>query len=91
MSNPYVNGREVLPPDLLARVQEHCSGLVWIPAPDSFYRERRRLIRTLRAEGVATEEIARLAGISARRVNQIAAAETKGARGKSRAAKKSEK
>ena len=71
MNRTYVNGRENLPPELLAEVQKHVSGLVWIPSPETFYRERRQLILTLRDQNVPTKEIARLAGISVRRVNQV--------------------
>ena len=73
MNRTYLNGREVLPPDVLAEVQQHASGLIWIPSPRTFFRERRQLILTLREQGVPTREIARLAGISVRRVNQVAA------------------
>lgn len=73
MNREYVNARDVLPPELLAEVQKHVTGLVWIPAPRIFYHERRALIRMLLDQGVPTKEIARLAGISVRRVNQIAA------------------
>ena len=71
MNRSYLNGREVLPPDVLAEVQKHASGLIWIPSPKTFFRERRQLILTLRGQGVPTREIARLAGISVRRVNQV--------------------
>lgn len=77
MSSDYINGQEVLPPELLAEVQKHVSGLVWIPSPNTFYRERRALIHTLREQGVPTTEIARLAGISVRRVNQVASQKKK--------------
>lgn len=73
MNPSYLNGREVLPPDVLAEVQKHASGLIWIPSPKTFYQERRQLILTLREQGVPTREIARLAGISVRRVNQVVA------------------
>ncbi len=73
MNPSYLNGREVLPPDVLAEVQKHASGLIWIPSPKTFYHERRQLILTLREQGVPTKEIARLAGLSVRRVNQVVA------------------
>jgi len=72
MNSAYFHAREVLPPDLLAEVQKHVSGLVWVPSPKTFFHERRQLILTLREQGVPTREIARLSGISVRRVNQIA-------------------
>ena len=54
MNRTYLNGREVLPPDVLAEVQKHASGLIWIPSPKTFFRERRQLILTLREQGVPT-------------------------------------
>ncbi len=73
MNPSYLNGRQVLPPGVLAEVQKHASGLIWIPSPKTFYHERRQLILTLREQGVPTKEIARLAGLSVRRVNQVVA------------------
>jgi len=75
MTSSYANGRDVLPPELLAEVQKHCTGLVWIPSPRTFLRERRQLILTLREEGVPTKEIARLEGITTRRVCEEACKE----------------
>jgi hypothetical protein len=73
-TTPYQNARSVLPPELLAEIQKHCSGLLWIPPTGQFFRDRRRLVQALKEQGVPTREIARLAGISHRRVNQILAA-----------------
>lgn len=75
MKSPYINGAEALPPELLAQVQPHCTGLVWIPVPNTFFAERRELVVSLKARGVTAVEIARLAGVSRRRVNQILAQE----------------
>lgn len=75
MKSPYINGAEALPPDLLAQVQRHCTGLVWIPTPNTFFSERRELVGKLRQQGVSALEIAELAGISRRRVYQILAQE----------------
>jgi len=72
-TKPYANAEEVLPLDLLEEVQKHHSGMLWIPASESFYRQRRRLVIALKAQGVSTEEISNLAGITPRRVNQILA------------------
>jgi len=68
---PYANAEEVLPPELLEEVQKHHSGMLWIPAAESFYRQRRKLVMALKTQGISTEEIANLAGITPRRVNQI--------------------
>lgn len=72
-NKPYANAEEVLPPALLQEVQKYHSGMLWIPAAESFYRQRRKLVIALKAEGISTEEIANLAGITPRRVNQILA------------------
>lgn len=69
----YVNARQALPPELLAEVQKYATGLVWVPSPRTFYRERHQLIHALHAKGVPTREIARLADLTVRRVNQVIA------------------
>lgn len=69
----YTNAEKVLPRELLREIQKHCNGLLWIPAPGSFYKERRQLVIALKSQGIETDEIASLAGITRRRVNQILA------------------
>ena len=69
----YANAKDVLPPELLKEVQKHYSGILWIPAPGSFYQERRDLVVALHLQGVSTGEISTLAGVTTRRVNQILA------------------
>ena len=71
VNRSYANGRHVLPTDLLAAVQEHFSGLLWSPSKYSFFDERRDLVLSLKAKGVPTSEVARLAKITTRRVRQI--------------------
>ena len=72
-TKPYANATDVLPPELLKEVQKHHSGMLWVPVAESFYRQRRRLVIALKEQNVSTEEIANLAGITSRRVNQILA------------------
>ncbi|QBG46046.1 helix-turn-helix domain-containing protein [Verrucomicrobia bacterium S94] len=72
-TKPYANAEDVLPLELLQEIQKHHSGMLWIPAAESFYRQRRKLVIALKDEGISTEEIANLAGITPRRVNQILA------------------
>ena len=67
----YVNAKDVLPAELLAAVQERYSGLMWVPISHTFYDERRELVLGLKANGVSTAEVARLAKITPRRVRQI--------------------
>ncbi len=73
MTRPYANARDVLPPDLLEAVREHFTGLLWVPSDSGFYEERRRLVLALKEQGISTNEVARLAGITPRRVRQIVA------------------
>ena len=67
----YANAKDVLPPDLLHAVQEHFTGLLWVPSDTCFYHERRRLVLALKGQGISTREIARLSGVTPRRVRQI--------------------
>ncbi len=69
----YANAEHKLPRELLKEIQKYHTGMLWIPAPDSFYKERRNLVIALKSQGVETDEIASLAGITRRRVNQILA------------------
>lgn len=69
----YANAEHILPRELLKEVQKHHSGILWIPAPGSFYKERRQLVIALKSQGIESDEIASLAGITRRRVNQILA------------------
>ena len=74
----YANAKDVLPQDLLDKVQKHYSGLLWIPAPGRFYQERWDLVVALHLQGVSTVEISNLAGVTVRRVNQVLAEYRKG-------------
>jgi len=67
----YANAEHILPRELLKEVQKYHSGILWIPAPGSFYKERRQLVIAMKSQGIETDEIASLAGITRRRVNQI--------------------
>jgi predicted transcriptional regulator len=73
----YANAEKILPPELLKEVQKYHTGVLWIPTPSRFYQERRQLVIALQGQGIASKEIADLAGITIRRVNQILAAERK--------------
>ena len=69
----YANAKDVLPPELLRAVQEQFTGLLWVPGDTCFYQERRRLVLALKSQGISTREIARLSGVTPRRVRQIVA------------------
>jgi transposase-like protein len=66
----YANAKDVLPPELLKQVQEHYKGNLYIPGKDEA-KPRTELIVTLAKSGADTAEIARIAGVSTRRVNQV--------------------
>lgn len=73
MKRDYANAKDVLPSELLRAIQEHFTGLLWVPSDTCFYHERRRLVLALKEQGISTTEVARLAGITPRRVRQIVA------------------
>lgn len=73
MKRPYANARDVLPPEVLDTVRRHFTGLLWVPSDVGFYEERRKLVLALKGQGVPTLEIARLSGVTPRRVRQIVA------------------
>ncbi len=69
----YANAKDVLPPDLFQQVQQHFTGLLWVPADTQFFETRRKLVLALTDQGVSTAEIGKLAGVTTRRVRQILA------------------
>jgi hypothetical protein len=73
----YAIAEKILPADLLKQVQQYHTGILWIPTPSRFYKERRQLVIALHLQGIESREIADLAGVTIRRVNQILAAERK--------------
>ena len=69
----YSNAADVLPPDLLRKVQKHWRGLLYVPpAPDSPRREDPEFIRAMIRSGCPANDIATVAGVTTRRVYQIA-------------------
>jgi predicted transcriptional regulator len=71
MDRQYANAKKVLPPELLRSVQGHFTGLLWVPSTTSAHHKRRMLVLALKDQGTSTREIARLSGITRRRVRQI--------------------
>ena len=67
----YVRADEVLPPRLLAKVREHCTGMIYVPSDGAFYRERNAEVVRLHKRGVPTDEIARRVHLCRRRVQQV--------------------
>ena len=69
----YSNAADVLPPDLLRAVQKHWRGLLYVPpAPDSPQKEDTEFIRSMIRSGCSAANIATVAGVTTRRVYQIA-------------------
>ena len=69
----YSNAADVLPPDLLRKVQKHWRGLLYVPpASDLPRKEDTESIRDMILSGFSATEIAAASGVTARRVYQIA-------------------
>ena len=73
MKRPYATARDVVPPDALGTALRQFIVLLWVPSDVGFYEERRKLVLALKGQGVPTREIARLSGVTPRRVRQIVA------------------
>ena len=65
------NATDVLPADLVAEVQKHYGGLLWVPKAKTFHKTRRRLVEDLLRRDVPTAEVAEMAKLTVRRVQQI--------------------
>jgi len=66
----YANAKDVLPPELFEQVQKHYTGNLYVPGKNDA-KHKRELIITLAKSGADTAEIASIAGVSTRRVNQV--------------------
>ena len=73
VKHKYGNAKDILPPELLREVQQHFTGMMWVPAHTQFFAVRRKLVLALKGQGVSAREIAKLAGVTPRRVRQILA------------------
>jgi hypothetical protein len=67
----YANAKDVLPEELFEQIQKHYTGILWVPAPSRFYQERRDLVLALHLQGISSQEISNLAGVTTRRVNRL--------------------
>ena len=65
------NAKQVLPPRLLAELQHHVIGHLWVPAPERQAVQLRQRIMQLHQAGMSTREIAGLVDVTQRRVQQI--------------------
>ena len=69
----YSNAAEVLPPDLLRKVQKHWRGLLYIPLDSNLTQKKDEdFICGMIRSGCSASHIASIAGVSLRRVYQIA-------------------
>lgn len=68
--NLYTNAAEVLPPALLAEVQKHWCGLLWIPVlhTDEHSTHASKVIQS----GMRAQDAALILGVSLPRVYQLA-------------------
>jgi DNA-binding NarL/FixJ family response regulator len=67
----YTNAEEVLPPDILRRVQRYHTGYLYVAGTREFYAKRRRTVMDLHRRGLSTREIAEKVHLCVRRVQQI--------------------
>ena len=67
----YANAAEVLPRELFEEIKKHFSGtMLYFPRERGSYQNQ-KLIVSLAQSGATTAEIAKIAGVTTRRVNQI--------------------
>jgi DNA-binding NarL/FixJ family response regulator len=74
----YHNAKDIFPPGLLAEIQRHFTGHLWVPAAQPLAVQTRQRVVQLHQAGMGTREIADLVGISQRRVQQIVRAAKQG-------------
>ncbi len=67
----YTNAMDVLPPDLLAAVRRHWCGLLYIPPEHNRVSKVASVLKMIKS-GHTAASIAAVAGITPRRVRQIA-------------------
>ena len=67
----HVNASEVLPPRLLHKIQQYCSGYIYVPSSRRFWRDRRDEVLRLHGRGLGTAEIADRVHLCVRRVQQM--------------------
>lgn len=66
----YVNAKKVLPLELIEEIKKYYTGPLYIPKGHKSH-DRRRLVIALKEQNTSTTEIAQLAGLTTRRVQQI--------------------
>ena len=71
LKKPVTNARDVLPKGLLTKLQRRCSGLVYIPAPQTTAQINMARVRSLHIRGHEPARIAGIVGLSTRHVCDI--------------------
>lgn len=71
LNNPVPNAKDVLPRGLISKLQQHCSGLVYIPAPQTQAQMNMARVRSLHIRGHEPARIAQLVGLSTKHVRDI--------------------
>ena len=72
MKKHYANAKDVLPQHLIEQIRKHYTGMLYVSGED-VRAQTRQLIINLAKQNVPTVEIATIAGVSSRRVNQVIA------------------
>tara|TARA_B100000609_G_C17172637_1_gene412546 strand:- start:485 stop:736 length:252 start_codon:yes stop_codon:yes gene_type:complete len=71
MSANYANANEVLPRELLGKLQSHHTGMLYIPPGKS--KSMKNLVIGMLGQGASSREIEVITGLTRRRINQIRA------------------
>jgi len=71
MNKPVPSAKDVLPRGVLSQLQSHCSGLVYIPPPQTKAQMNAARIRSLHTRGYEPGQIAQSVGLSTRHVSRI--------------------
>lgn len=66
----YANAVDVLPKELLERIRQYHSGMLYIPG-DRNRNDNKKFVLSMFKNGIPSSEIAMLSGLTKRRVNQI--------------------
>jgi hypothetical protein len=70
-STVYHNAKNVLPAALLAEIQRHFTGHLWVPTAESNAAKNQQRVIQLHKAGIGTHAIAEMVEMSQRRVQQI--------------------
>ncbi len=71
MNKPVPSAKDVLPRGVLSKLQSHCSGLVYIPAPQTRAQMNADRVLSLHTRGYEPARIAESVGLATRHVRRI--------------------